>query len=111
MHAYFRAVLDDLDDPEVPNVCLMAASLSADVLGADDLREYVLDEMRTLEAALVARLRVAALVGELPEDFDAETTAQVIVTFLQVLFRVVRVLKPRADMERQVHALLGGLGL
>src|SRR5271169_6702858 len=27
VRAYFTAVLDDLDDPTVPNICLMAASL------------------------------------------------------------------------------------
>src|SRR3974390_843604 len=45
IRAYFRAVLDDLDDPAVPNVCLMAGSMSADVLGAVELRDYVVTEM------------------------------------------------------------------
>jgi hypothetical protein len=48
----FRVVLDDLDDPAVPNVCLMAGSLSADVLGADELRYYVVSEMSGLQTML-----------------------------------------------------------
>ncbi|MFJ9370703.1 TetR/AcrR family transcriptional regulator [Nocardia sp. NPDC101769] len=111
VRAYFRAVLEDLDDPAVPNVCLMAGSLSADVLGDDELRDYILTEMRTLETALSERLLLAARTGELPQDFPAEVAAQVVVTFLQGLFRVIRVLDDRARMERQIEALLTGLGL
>ena len=108
IRAYFRAVLDDLDDPAVPNVCLMAGSLSADVLGAEELRDYVLAEMRQLQAALAGLLAQA---GDLPEHFDAETAAQTIVTYLQGLFRVARILNDRAQLERQIEALLTGLGL
>jgi len=108
---FFEAVLDDLDDPKTPNVCLMAGSLSAEVLSARDLARYVTTEMQTLEAALVERLDAARESGELAPELDSEVAAQVIVTFLQGLFRVVRVLRSRAEMERQIEALLAGLGL
>lgn len=108
---YFQAVLDDLDDPKTPNVCLMAGSLTSDVLAARDLQQYVLTEMQTLEQALVARLEAARRAGELPREFNPEVAAQVIVTFSQGFFRVIRVLCNRADMERQIEALLAGLGL
>jgi len=107
IRAYFRVVLDDLDDPAVPNVCLMAGSLSADVLGADELRDYVLTEMRQLQAMLTGLLTQDE---ELPKHCDAETTAQTIVTYLQGLFRVARILNDRAQLERQIEALLTGLG-
>jgi TetR/AcrR family transcriptional regulator, transcriptional repressor for nem operon len=108
IRAYFRVVLDDLDDPAVPNVCLMAGSLSADVLGADELRDYVVTEMRQAQARLTELLAQA---GELPGHFDAATAAQTIVTYLQGLFRVARILNDRAQLERQIEALLTGLGL
>ena len=108
---FFAAVLDDLDDPKTPNVCLMAGSLSADVLAARDLARYVTSELETLHAALVQRLDAARERGELAADFDSEVAAQLIVTFLQGLFRVVRVLRSRKEMERQIEALLRGLGL
>jgi TetR/AcrR family transcriptional regulator, transcriptional repressor for nem operon len=111
VRAYLTAVLDDLDDPAVPNVCLMAASLSTDVLAADDLRNYVLGEVQTLQTALTGRLQDAVHTEELPSDFHAETVAQVIVTYLQGLFRVVRVLNNRQQLERQIEVLLTGLGL
>jgi TetR/AcrR family transcriptional regulator, transcriptional repressor for nem operon len=108
---FFAVVLDDLDDPKVPNVCLMAASLSSDVLGSRDLRKHVLEEMHTLQAALVERLGAAKDIGELPRDFDATVAAEVIVTYLQGFYRVIRVLHDRTHMERQIETLLRGLGL
>jgi TetR/AcrR family transcriptional repressor of nem operon len=48
---------------------------------------------------------------ELPENFNVEVAAQVIVTYLQGLFRVIRVLQNRAQVEQQVEMLLQGLGL
>jgi TetR/AcrR family transcriptional regulator, transcriptional repressor for nem operon len=111
VRAYFRTVLDDLDDPALPSICLMAASLSTDVLAAEDLRNYVVSEVRTLQTALTGRLRDAVHDGELPTNFDAETVAQIVVTYLQGLFRVARVLSDRPQLENQIEVLLTGLGL
>ena len=108
---FFAAVLDDLDDPKVPNICLMAASLSSDVLSARDLKNHVLAEMRTLQDVLVKRLEAAKAAGELPRDVNAVIAAEVIVTYLQGFYRVIRVLHDRADMERQIETLLSGLRL
>jgi len=72
---------------------------------------YVTSELETLHGALVQRLDAARERGELAADFDSEVAAQLIVTFLQGLFRVVRVLRSRKEMERQIEALLRGLGL
>lgn len=108
---FFETVLDDLDNPRTPNVCLMAASLSGDVLKARDVRRYVVGEMQSLQGALVARLDAARKSGELARSFRSELAAQVIVTFLQGFYRVVRVLNDRPQMEHQVEALMEGLGL
>ena len=111
IRAFFKTVLDELDDPRTPRVCLLAGSLSGDVLGERDLRKSVVTDMRAFYAAFTERLRAARERGELPDNFDAEITAQVIVTYLQGLFRVIRVLQSRAEVERQIEALLTGLGL
>jgi TetR/AcrR family transcriptional regulator, transcriptional repressor for nem operon len=108
---YFAAILDDLDDPKVPNICLMAGSLSSDVLSARDLRDYVVAEMEALRQVLVRRLDGAKAGGELPARFDSKVVADVIITYLQGFFRVVRVLRKRAEMEQQIESLLLGLGL
>jgi len=108
---FFRTVLDELDDPKTPRVCLMAGSLSTDVLEEPEFNGYVLGEMRLFEKVLAGRLAAARKSGELPGDFKPEVAAQVIVTYLQGFFRVVRVLKDRREMERQIETLLAGLGL
>lgn len=108
---YFAAVLDDLADPRTPNVCLMAGSLSPDVLSVAETRSYVLGEMRRLHAALIERLEAAKRSKELPRQFNSEVAAQVLVTFLQGLFRVMRTVVDRREMEAQVERLLTGIGL
>jgi TetR/AcrR family transcriptional repressor of nem operon len=67
--------------------------------------------MKAFSGAFSQRLRAAKDRGELPENFDVEVAAQVIVTYLQGLFRVIRVLQTRAEVERQIETLLTGLGL
>lgn len=108
---FFEIVLDDLDDPKVPNVCLMAASLSSDVLSSRQLKAHVLQEMRVLQSGLIERLALAKATGELPQDFNAAIAAEVIVTYLQGFYRVIRVLHDRPHMEQQIEALLRGLRL
>jgi TetR/AcrR family transcriptional repressor of nem operon len=108
---FFGGLLNDLDDPKIPAVCLMSRSLSSDVCGEAELQSYVKASMDLFEGAISARLEKAKKTGELPEDFPAELSAQVIFTFLQGYFRVVKTLKPREQMWPQIEALLAGLGL
>ncbi len=108
---FIEIVLEDLDNPKVPNVCLMAASLSNDVLSSHDLKKYVLAEMQGLQKALTLRLEAAKSAGELSSQFQTEPVARVIVTYMQGFFRVVRVLHDRRQMEQQTEVLLSGLGL
>ena len=44
VRALFKTVLDQMDDPKRPGLCLMAGSLSRDVLDEKDLREYIVGE-------------------------------------------------------------------
>ena len=111
IRAFFKMVLDELDDPKTPRICLMAGSLSSDVLAERELNRYVVGEMNAFSARFVERLRTAKQAGELAGDVDVELAAQVLVTYLQGLFRVIRVLQNRAQVERQIESLLAGLGL
>jgi TetR/AcrR family transcriptional repressor of nem operon len=111
IRAFFRTVLDELDDPRTPRVCLLAGSLSSDVLSARDLGKYVVDEMQTFTRGFTERLEAGKAAGELPQDFNSEVAAQVLVTYLQGLFRVIRVLHDREQVEKQIDSLLAGLGL
>jgi TetR/AcrR family transcriptional regulator, transcriptional repressor for nem operon len=111
IRAFFKTVLDELDDPRTPRVCLLAGSLSGDVLEERELKKSVLADMRGFYSAFTERLRAAKKRGELPKTFEAEVAGQVIVTYLQGLFRVIRVLQSRREVERQIETLLTGLGL
>ena len=111
IRGFFRGLLDELDNPRTPRVCLMSRSLSSDVLDEAELRSYVKTGMEHFEESFVARLNAAKKSGELPPDFPAEAAAQIIFTYLQGFFRVVHVLKNRDEMWRQIETLLTSLGL
>jgi TetR/AcrR family transcriptional repressor of nem operon len=108
---FFSTVLDELDDPRTPQVCLLSGSLASDVLASPTLRHYVVREMKQFERCLFDGLVAAKKAGELPPGCEPGVVAEVIVTYLQGLFRVARVLKDRRQLEQQIEALLSGLGL
>lgn len=110
IRAFFKEVLDELDDPKTPRICLIGASLSGDVLAERELKRYVVEGMATFSNHFRERLKSARENGELP-DVDPEVVTQVLVTYLQGLFRVIRVLQDRPQMEKQIELLLCGLGL
>jgi TetR/AcrR family transcriptional regulator, transcriptional repressor for nem operon len=111
VRAFFSTVLDELDDPKTPRVCLLAGSLSADVLAERDLNQYVVSGMTAFSDRFRERLKSAKESGELPKELNEDVAAQVLLTYLQGLFRVIRVLQSRTQVERQLEALLKGLGL
>ena len=111
VRSFFKSVLDDLDDPATPRVCLMAGSLAGDVLAERALERYVIAEMTRFQSAFVKRFEAARRSGELPRDMDCQAAAQLLVVYLQGMFRVVRVLNTRRQIERQLDSLLRGLGI
>jgi TetR/AcrR family transcriptional repressor of nem operon len=111
VRALFKAVLDDLDDPRTPCVCLLARSVSSDVLEDRDLQKYIRTDMGAFGGAFVNRLKSAKDAGELPSDFDADAVAQIIFTYLQGLYRTALLNYDRPQLEHQVDLLLMSLGL
>ena len=109
VRAFFKTVLDELDDPRIPRVCLLAGSLSGDVLIEHDLRKYVVAEMEMFIECLVKRLQAAKIAGEFPKKFNVEVATQVVLTSLQGLFRTIRILHDRTQVEKQIEALIIGL--
>ena len=98
----FRTVLDDLDDPRTPRVCLIARSVSSDVLSESDLGKLVQSDMAALFGAFSERLKSAKDTGELPPDFEPEVVAEIIGTYFQGLFRTALLCHDRPQLERQV---------
>ncbi len=111
VRAFIRTVLDQLDDSKTPHLCLMAGSLSNDVLQERELRAYLLGEMGAFFQRFAARLQEGKATGELPADLDPEVVVQIIGTFLQGLSRAALVSYDRRQVERQIDVLLTGLGL
>jgi TetR/AcrR family transcriptional regulator, transcriptional repressor for nem operon len=111
IRAFFKMVLDELDDPKTPRICLFGGSLSSDVLAERELKRYVVEGMTAFSNCFRERLQSAKENGELPEGFDVEVATQVLVTYLQGLYLVNRVLQNRTEIERQIEMLLCGLGL
>ncbi len=104
-------MFDDLDDPRTPRVCLLARSVSSDVLAERDLQKVVQTDMAAFIGAFSNRLTSAKEAGELPSEFDAECVANVIATYLQGLFRTALLSYDRSQLERQVDLFLTSLGL
>ena len=112
IRALFTKVLDCLDDPNAPSlVCLMAGSLTPEVLDEPELREYVEEQMSLLSKAMVARLRADQQNGRLADELDAQLVAEVIITYLQGIWRMALVSYQRSHFERQIGVFLMGLGL
>lgn len=111
IRAFFKTVLDELDNRKTPAVCLLAQSLSADVLAERDLARVVLQDMQDFAGVFHKRLEEGKQSRDLPPNFDSSVAANVLTTFLLGLFRVIRVLQNRAEVEQQLELLLRGLGL
>jgi TetR/AcrR family transcriptional repressor of nem operon len=111
VRAFFKTVLDELDDPNTPRICLFAESLSSDVLAELELGRYVVEGMTAFSDRFCERLKSGKETGELPADFDPEVATQVLMTYLQGLYLVNRVLQNRTQIEQQIEMLLCGLRL
>ncbi len=111
VRALFKTVLDQMDDPKRPGLCLMAGSISRDVLDEKEIREYIVGEGVASEGRFVELLRSAQEAGELPKQFKPAVVAQIIGTYIQGMSRAALISYDRQRIERQVEVLLTGLGL
>jgi TetR/AcrR family transcriptional repressor of nem operon len=112
IRAFFKAVFDQLDDPGTPSrVCMMAGTLTHEVLIEPDLRKYVQQQKRALNERLIKRFHHDKQARLLPAEFDPELVVPIIITYLQGLWRQASVVYDRSEFERQTEAFLTGLGL
>src|SRR5215471_3814182 len=111
VRALFKTVLDQMDDPKRPGLCLMAASISRAVLDEKEIREYIVGEGAASGGRFVELLRSAQEAGELPKEFEPAVVAQIVGTYIQGMSRAALISYDRQSIERQVEVLLTGLGL
>ena len=112
VRALFGVILDCLDDPQTPSpICLMAGSLTGEVLAEPDLRVYVQGQISAATEHFTARLKADKEAGLLPAIFEPTLVAPILVTYVQGIWRMALVSYDRPTMERQIDAFLTGLGL
>ena len=112
VRALFKDILESLDNPETPSViCMMAGSLTHEVLDEAELRQYIEGRISTLQDAMLARMRADKRDGLLAEGFEPEFVVPVVHTYMQGLWRMALVSYERTRFERQIDVFLTGLGL
>lgn len=112
VRAFFHMILDHLDDPKTPSrLCMLAAMSAEAVLAEPDLRTRADEGITNLRTALQKRISADRDAGTLSASLDPTTVAAVITVYMQGLWRVALVSYDRAEFERQIEALLAGLGL
>ena len=111
VRALFRAILNCLDDPRLPKVCLLAGAIAPDVLAEKELRAYMREQATGWATHMAARFDAEKEQRILPQDFDSRTVATIIVTFVQGLWRMALISYDRPKLERQIDTLLTALKL
>jgi TetR/AcrR family transcriptional repressor of nem operon len=111
IRALFESMLDCLDDPDTPRVCLMAGTMTPEVLADVDLRAYIEEQTSALEKQMVKRLKIDRRAGLLSTALDPEVIVPIVLTYAQGLWRRATVSYDRRPFERQINAFLTALGL
>ena len=73
--------------------------------------EYVQQQMLMFTELMAMRMAADKEAGFLPNALEPQLVAQVIVTYLQGLWRMALVSYDRPQYEKQIETLLTGLGL
>src|SRR5260370_9157443 len=100
-----------MDGPKRPGLCLMAGSMSRDVLDEKEIRDYIVGEGVASGGRFVELLRSAQEAGELPKEFEPAVVAQIIGAYIQGMSRAALISYDRPRIERQGASLLTGFGL
>ena len=89
VRALFNEILNCLDNPRAPSkVCLMAASVTGEVLAEPRLKKFIQHEISKMSEAMIARLKADQQAGLLPPDFDPATVVPIIITYIQGQWRM-----------------------
>jgi TetR/AcrR family transcriptional regulator, transcriptional repressor for nem operon len=84
VRAPFKIVLDCLDDPDTASrVCLMAGSITHEVLAESDVSEYMQQQMLMLAERIAVRLSAEKAAGLSPAEGDPQLVEPVIITCWQ----------------------------
>ena len=108
---FFKVIFDDLDCHSEHPGCLMTNSLSFEVLKDTRLRGYILGEMDNFRHLLKGLFEKAVRNGELDETFNCALTSELLVTYLQGLFKVSMTTSDYSVLRAQTTHFLKSIGL
>jgi TetR/AcrR family transcriptional regulator, transcriptional repressor for nem operon len=112
VRALFKDILESLDNPDTPSViCMMAGSLTHEVLDEAELREYIEGRISKLQDTMIARMNADKRDGLLAAGFEPQLVVPVVSTYMQGLWRMALVSYERSRFEQQIEVFLTGLGL
>ena len=112
VRALFHEILNCLDNPGAPSkVCLMAASVTSEVLAEPSLKRFIQQEISKMSEAMIARLKADQQARLLPPDFDPATVVPIIITYIQGQWRMALISYNRPQFEKQIDVFLSSLGL
>lgn len=103
---FFDAILDLTCRPTGPRGCLVASVLTDAVEASPQFREKLIACMNALDATFADRFEQARKAGDLPDDANIETLAQIFVSFSQGL-----TLRARSGVSLNSLRELAGAGL
>ena len=110
VRALFKDIMESLDNPDTPSViCMMAGSLTHEVLDEAELRQYIEGRISTLQDAMIARMSADKRAGLLAVGFEPQLVVPVILTYMQGLWRMALVSYERSRFERQIDVFLTGI--
>lgn len=111
LRRFFGVIFSELSDRKNPHTCLMTNSLSYEVLEKEDLKKYIVEEMNRFRRYLESKLRQAVKSGELSKTLDPATVSQIIITYIQGLFKMSMISTDIKPLEKQTNKFLESIGL
>ena len=92
-------------------ICMMAGSLTHEVLDEAELREYIEGRISKLQDTMIARISADKRDGLLAAGFEPQLVVPIVSTYMQGLWRMALVSYERSSFERQIDVFLTALGL
>ena len=108
--AFFRRIISEMGQKEMPRGCLMTNSVCDEVLAEPDLNEHVLGAMRGFQETIRRRLQTAVEAGELPANCDSATLAGVLIGWIQAITKGSQMGKSARQLQKETDLMLNGLG-
>ena len=105
IRALFDETFQCLGDRNMPNGCMIANSLSAELLKDPDLNRFLLNEVKQFESFFAHHIEKAIKSGELSSLLDAKKTASILVAYIQGCMKLSHVEFDKDKFKEQTEYL------